>query len=56
MPEPTRTQRLGAYAVVTDGERILLTRISAVGYPDRLVGAAGRGSGSRRVAECRRAA
>lgn len=33
MPEPTRTQRLGAYAVVTDGERILLTRISAVGYP-----------------------
>ncbi len=33
MPGPTRTQRLGAYAVVTDGGRILLTRISDVGYP-----------------------
>lgn len=33
MTEPTRTQRLGAYAVVTDGESILLTRISPVGYP-----------------------
>ncbi len=33
MPRPTRTQRLGAYAVVTDGDRILLTRISALGYP-----------------------
>ncbi|MGA8986403.1 NUDIX hydrolase [Aeromicrobium sp.] len=33
MVEPTRTQRLGAYAVVVDQGRILLTRISAVGYP-----------------------
>ena len=33
MPRPTRTQRLGAYAVVSDGHRILLTRISPVGYP-----------------------
>jgi 8-oxo-dGTP diphosphatase len=31
--EETRTQRLGAYAVVFDGDRILLTRISPVGYP-----------------------
>jgi 8-oxo-dGTP diphosphatase len=28
-----RTQRLGAYAVVIDGTRILLTRISPAGYP-----------------------
>ncbi|GAA3525885.1 NUDIX domain-containing protein [Aeromicrobium panaciterrae] len=33
MPDPTRTQRLGAYAVVTDGAQILLTRISDVGHP-----------------------
>lgn len=33
MPRPTRTQRLGAYAIVTEGSRILLTRISPVGYP-----------------------
>jgi len=33
VPDPTRTQRLGAYAVVIDGDRILLTRISPVGYP-----------------------
>jgi len=31
--EHSRTQRLGAYAVVVDGDRILLTRISPVGYP-----------------------
>jgi 8-oxo-dGTP diphosphatase len=31
--ESSRTQRLGAYAVVLDGGHILLTRISAVGYP-----------------------
>jgi 8-oxo-dGTP diphosphatase len=31
--DPIRTQRLGAYAVVIDGDRILLTRISPVGYP-----------------------
>ena len=33
MPEPSRTQRLGAYAVVIDDDQILLTRISPVGYP-----------------------
>lgn len=33
MADVTRTQRLGAYAVVIDGERMLLTRISPVGYP-----------------------
>ncbi|MCD9198772.1 NUDIX hydrolase [Aeromicrobium wangtongii] len=33
MSEARRTQRLGAYAVVLDDERILLTRISSVGYP-----------------------
>ena len=33
MPEAIRTQRLGAYAVAFDGARILLTRISPVGYP-----------------------
>lgn len=33
MPDPTRTQRLGAYAVVVHDGSILLTRISAVGYP-----------------------
>ena len=31
--KPSRTQRLGAYAVVIDGGRILLTRISPVGFP-----------------------
>lgn len=43
MPEPTRTQRLGAYAVVTDGSRILLTRISAAGYPPGWWGLPGGG-------------
>ncbi len=43
MPEPTRTQRLGAYAVVTDGERILLTRISDLGYPTGWWGLPGGG-------------
>ena len=33
MPDAIRTQRLGAYAVVIVGDRILLTRISPVGYP-----------------------
>lgn len=33
MSEPRRTQRLGAYAVVFDGDAILLTRISPAGYP-----------------------
>ncbi|MET0929285.1 MAG: NUDIX domain-containing protein [Aeromicrobium sp.] len=33
MAESSRTQRLGAYAVVVDDGRILLTRISPVGYP-----------------------
>ena len=33
MVDPSRTQRLGAYAVVVDEGRLLLTRISAVGYP-----------------------
>ncbi len=33
MAEAHRTQRLGAYAVVFDAERMLLTRISPVGYP-----------------------
>jgi 8-oxo-dGTP diphosphatase len=32
-PDATRTQRLGAYAVVIVGEQILLTRISPNGYP-----------------------
>jgi 8-oxo-dGTP diphosphatase len=31
--EPSRTQRLGAYAVVVDSGRLLLTRISPIGYP-----------------------
>jgi 8-oxo-dGTP pyrophosphatase MutT (NUDIX family) len=31
--DATRTQRLGAYAVVIVDDRILLTRISPVGYP-----------------------
>jgi 8-oxo-dGTP diphosphatase len=31
--ETSRTQRLGAYAVVIDDDRILLTRISPVGFP-----------------------
>ena len=33
MTDATRTQRLGAYAVVISDDRILLTRISPVGYP-----------------------
>lgn len=33
MPEPSRTQRLGAYAVVLHEGRILLTRISPAGFP-----------------------
>lgn len=33
MPEPSRTQRLGAYAVLVRDGRILLTRISPAGYP-----------------------
>lgn len=33
MPDPIRTQRLGAYAVIFHGDSILLTRISSVGYP-----------------------
>ena len=33
MVEPSRTQRLGAYAVIVSGDRMLLTRISAKGYP-----------------------
>jgi 8-oxo-dGTP diphosphatase len=31
--DPSRTQRLGAYAVVVDADRMLLTRISPIGYP-----------------------
>lgn len=33
MDQPSRTQRLGAYAVAIDDGMILLTRISAAGYP-----------------------
>lgn len=33
MNEPSRTQRLGAYAVVLRDDAILLTRISPQGYP-----------------------
>lgn len=33
MTEPSRTQRLGAYAVVMSRGRMLLTRISPIGYP-----------------------
>lgn len=33
MPEPSRTQRLGAYAVLVRDDMILLTRISPAGYP-----------------------
>ncbi|MFI5426492.1 NUDIX hydrolase [Aeromicrobium sp. UC242_57] len=33
MHEPSRTQRLGAYAVVLRDDKILLTRISPQGYP-----------------------
>lgn len=33
MAEPSRTQRLGAYAVVVSAGHILLTRISPRGYP-----------------------
>ena len=43
MTQPTRTQRLGAYAVVTDGQQILLTRISDVGYPPGSWGLPGGG-------------
>jgi 8-oxo-dGTP diphosphatase len=31
--DPTRTQRLGAYAVAVHAGRLLLTRISPIGYP-----------------------
>jgi len=31
--EPTPTQRIGAYAVVVRDDALLLTRISAIGYP-----------------------
>jgi len=33
MTESSRTQRLGAYAVVVSEGRMLLTRISPIGYP-----------------------
>lgn len=33
MSDTTRTQRLGAYAVAFDAGRVLLTRISSLGYP-----------------------
>jgi 8-oxo-dGTP diphosphatase len=33
MAEPSRTQRLGAYAVVVSEGRMLLTRISPIGFP-----------------------
>ena len=33
MAKPSRTQRLGAYAVVVSEGRMLLTRISPIGYP-----------------------
>lgn len=33
MTGPTRTQRLGAYAVVLRDDHILLTRISPIGFP-----------------------
>ena len=33
MAEPSRTQRLGAYAVVISQDHMLLTRISPNGYP-----------------------
>jgi 8-oxo-dGTP pyrophosphatase MutT (NUDIX family) len=33
MTDAHQTQRLGAYAVVFDGDQMLLTRISPVGYP-----------------------
>ena len=33
MVDPSRTQRLGAYAVAVDADRLLLTRISSIGYP-----------------------
>lgn len=33
MAEASRTQRLGAYAVAVSGGRMLLTRISPIGYP-----------------------
>lgn len=33
MVDPSRTQRLGAYAVAVDKGRLLLTRISPIGYP-----------------------
>lgn len=31
--DPSRTQRLGAYAVAVDQDRLLLTRISPIGFP-----------------------
>ena len=31
--DPSRTQRLGAYAVAVHEDRLLLTRISPIGYP-----------------------
>ena len=33
MQGPTRTQRIGAYAVVVRDDALLLTRVSAIGYP-----------------------
>ena len=33
MVDPFRTQRLGAYAVAVHDDRLLLTRISPIGYP-----------------------
>jgi 8-oxo-dGTP diphosphatase len=33
VPEPSRTQRLGAYAVLFRDDMILLTRISPIGFP-----------------------
>ena len=33
MQDSSRTQRIGAYAVVLRGDALLLTRISAIGYP-----------------------
>ncbi len=38
-----RTQRLGAYAVITEGDHILLTRISDLGYPTGWWGLPGGG-------------
>lgn len=33
MQRPTATQRIGAYAVVVRDDALLLTRVSAIGYP-----------------------